>query len=64
VNREKHEKDKMAEESNTPGSEESWELKKDVYSRKGEKGNTMYMQKNGKSSKDRETVPLFRSINK
>ena len=40
-------------DSNTHGSEESWELKKDVYSRKGEKGSTMYMQKNGKSSEDR-----------
>jgi hypothetical protein len=39
-------------------------LKNDVYSRKGEKRSTMYMQKNGKSSEDRETVPLFTSINK
>jgi hypothetical protein len=30
VNREKHEKDKMTEDSNTHGSEESQELRKDV----------------------------------
>jgi uncharacterized protein YxeA len=53
VNREKHEKDKMTEDSNMHGSEESKELRKDVYNRKGEKGSTMYMQKNGKSSQDR-----------
>ena len=29
-----------------------------------EKGSTIYMQKNGKSTEDRETVPLFMSINK
>jgi hypothetical protein len=28
-------------------------MKRDVYSRKGEKGSTRYMQKNGKSSEDR-----------
>jgi hypothetical protein len=28
---------------------EARRVKKDVYSRKGEKGSTMYMQKNGKS---------------
>ena len=39
-------------------------MKKDEYSRKGEKGSTMCMQKNGKGSEDRATVPLFRSINK
>ena len=53
VNREKHEKGKMTEDSNTHGSEETSEWKKDVYSRKREKGSTMYMQKNRKSPEDR-----------
>ena len=53
VNQEKHEKGKMTEDSNTHGSEETSEWKKDVYSRKREKGSTMYMQKNRKSPEDR-----------
>jgi hypothetical protein len=37
-------------------------LKKDVYSRKGEKGSTLYMQKNGKSSdKSSFSFPEFLS---